>query len=233
MTNHAEDGSRNDTVSEDNADGSTDGDGDGADDGDGSLDGEGSNGEDVLYDDKGNRVTVSYDDAQYETEEVRTVGHTTGPPAEPPDNQTRYRLRDRRSMRSPEEIRLAREIDEQLRGETTMLTQLSMKAGLRAFGDRGADAVKREMKQLHDMGALRPVENLTHDEKTSALKYLMYLKEKSDGVIKGRGCADGRKQRETTSKHDATSTTVSLESVFMTSLIEAKEKRDVAVADIP
>ena len=82
------------------------------------------------------------------------------------------------------------------------------------------------------MVALQPVHNLTPGEKSSALKYLMYLKEKSDGVIKGRGCADGRKQRETASKHDATSPTVSLESVFMISLIEAKEKRDVAGASI-
>ena len=83
-----------------------------------------------------------------------------------------------------------------------------MKAGLQAFGDKGADAVKREMEQLHEMGALQSVQNLTPSEKCEALKYLMYLRGKSDGVIKGRGCADGREQRKTTSKHEATSRTV-------------------------
>ena len=61
----------------------------------------------------------------------------------------------------------------------------------------------------------------------------MFLKEKRDGSIKGRTCADGRKQRENSNKEDATSPTVALESVMITSVIDAYERRDVAVADIP
>jgi len=37
-------------------------------------------------------------------------------------------------------------------------------------------------------------ENLTYDERKKALRYLMFLKEKRDGSIKARGCADGRPQ---------------------------------------
>ena len=36
----------------------------------------------------------------------------------------------------------------------------------------------------------------------------MHLKEKSDDKIEGRGCTDGRKQREYITKEDATSPTV-------------------------
>jgi len=37
-------------------------------------------------------------------------------------------------------------------------------------------------------------ENLSYKERKRALRYLMFLKEKHDGTIKARGCADGRPQ---------------------------------------
>jgi len=67
----------------------------------------------------------------------------------------------------------------------------------------------------------------------ASLRYLMYLKKKRCGRIKGRGCADGRKQRLNTSKEDASSPTVAIESVMLSCTIDAKEKRDVATCDIP
>jgi hypothetical protein len=36
--------------------------------------------------------------------------------------------------------------------------------------------------------------DLTPQQKNAALAYLMFLKRKRCGKIKGRGCADGRKQ---------------------------------------
>ena len=62
------------------------------------------------------------------------------------------------------------------------------------FGDDGKVAVEAEMQQLHSMGSLEPKNGLIRDERRGALTYLMYLKEKTNGKIKGRGCADGRKQ---------------------------------------
>jgi Reverse transcriptase (RNA-dependent DNA polymerase) len=61
----------------------------------------------------------------------------------------------------------------------------------------------------------------------------MFLKKKRNGIIKGRGCADGRKQRLYTNKDDASSPTVSIESVILTSVLDAAEGRDVATVDIP
>jgi hypothetical protein len=61
----------------------------------------------------------------------------------------------------------------------------------------------------------------------------MFLKEKRDGSIKGRACADGRKQREGSTKSDATSPTVALESVLITATIDAHEGREVAIVDVP
>ena len=60
----------------------------------------------------------------------------------------------------------------------------------------------------------------------------MFLK-KRRGQIKGRVCADGRKQRLHTPKDDASSPTVATESVLLSCVIDAKECRDVATVDIP
>ena len=58
------------------------------------------------------------------------------------------------------------------------------------------EAILKELRQLHQKKALLPVmkENLTYDERKKALRYLMFLKEKLDGSIKARGCADKRPQ---------------------------------------
>jgi hypothetical protein len=61
----------------------------------------------------------------------------------------------------------------------------------------------------------------------------MFLKQKQDGTVKGRGCADGRKQREYVTKEEASSPTVAIESVMLSCVIDAKENRDVGTVDLP
>ena len=91
------------------------------------------------------------------------------------------------------------------------------------------------MKQLHERNVCEPVheKDLSREQKSKALGYLMFLKQKHCGRIKGRGCADGRKQRVWTTKEDATSPTVSTEAVLLTSVIDTKERREVMTVDIP
>jgi hypothetical protein len=119
--------------------------------------------------------------------------------------------------------------------EDVIMTQLSLKKGLVAYGEEGAKAVTSELKQLHDKAVMTPraANLLTREEKRRALQYLMYLKKKRCGRIKGRGCADGRKQRVYKSKEESSSPTVAIESLFLTAIIDAKERRDVATCDIP
>ncbi|KAI2496760.1 Reverse transcriptase (RNA-dependent DNA polymerase) [Fragilaria crotonensis] len=74
---------------------------------------------------------------------------------------------------------------------------------------------------------------MTDEEREAALQYLMFLKQKRDGTVKGRGCADGRKQRPYTTKEEASSPTVATESVMLSCTIDAKEERDVGVVDLP
>lgn len=118
---------------------------------------------------------------------------------------------------------------------STVLTQYSMNKGIKKFGEKGIAAVSSELKQLHDREVIEPVliEDLTEVEKQEALEYLMFLKEKANGDVKGRGCADGRKQRKSTPKEESSSPTVAIESVLISCTIDAKQKRDVGTINLP
>ena len=59
------------------------------------------------------------------------------------------------------------------------------------------------------------------------------MKQKRCGRIKTRGCADGRPMRIYTDKTTSSSPTVTLESVFLTCGVAAKEKRKVVTVDLP
>ena len=74
---------------------------------------------------------------------------------------------------------------------------------------------------------------LTPEQRKEALAFLMFLKRKRCGKIKGRRCADGWKQRAYIAKEESTAPTVSTEAVFLTAVIDASENRDVAVLDVP
>jgi hypothetical protein len=104
---------------------------------------------------------------------------------------------------------------------------MNMRQGIAMFGDDGVAAVKAELQQLHDRKVMIGCHHsdLTHAQKKAALAYLMFLKRKRCGKIKGRGCADGRKQRSYISRKDAASPTVAIEALFITAVIDGKENR--------
>ena len=116
-----------------------------------------------------------------------------------------------------------------------ILTQYTLSRGLQVFGHLGREAVFHEMQQLHQRKVCEPhkATDLSADQRKASLSYLMFLKQKCSGQIKGRGCADGRKQRLYTGKEEKTSPTITTESVMLTSTIDAKDGCDVATVDIP
>ena len=73
------------------------------------------------------------------------------------------------------------------------MTQHAMKKGLELFGEAGVEVVLTEMKQLHDHNVMEPkfANKLFCEERHAALLYLMFLKKKCCGRVKGCGCADG------------------------------------------
>ena len=117
----------------------------------------------------------------------------------------------------------------------SIMTQLSLKAGLKRWGDRAYAAAHAEMKQLHMHDTFKPKHwhELTRLQKQTILESHIFLKEKRCSTMKGRTVADGSKQCDYMSKEDASSPTVTTESVLYTCIIDAEEGRDVAVIDIP
>ena len=118
----------------------------------------------------------------------------------------------------------------------TLLTeQMSAKKGLKMFGSSGVAAIKKELEQpiyrkvMHG----KKSKELTREQKRAALRYLMFLKQKRCGKIKGRGCADGRKQRVYKTKEESSSPTIHVESLFLSCIIDALEGRNVVTMDIP
>jgi hypothetical protein len=59
-----------------------------------------------------------------------------------------------------------------------MLTQYSVKKGLKVFGEGRADAMVKELQQLHDRKVMtqKMKHELSPEECRSALQYLMFLK---------------------------------------------------------
>jgi hypothetical protein len=115
------------------------------------------------------------------------------------------------------------------------LVTYNLKKGIQKFGDKGYQAAKGEMKQLHDRDCWKPIHfhDMKDTEKKKALESLIFLVEKKSGKIKARHCANGSKQRQWMDKQDTASPTVSTNSVMITGTIEAEEGRDVATFDIP
>ena len=93
----------------------------------------------------------------------------------------------------------------------------------------------KEIEQLQQRGEISAMDPsvMTEEQRKKSLAYLMYLKQKRNGDVKGRGCADSRGQREFILKEETSAPTVSLYALLITGLIDAVEERFVATADIP
>jgi len=127
------------------------------------------------------------------------------------------------------------QLNDKALNDHTFVQTYNLNQGIKKFGDKGEQAAFKEVDQLHQRECFKPinVNDLTPDQRQKVLKTLIFLTEKRDGTIKARSCADGSKQRTWMSKDDTASPTVSLESIFLTCVIDAEENRDVAVVDIP
>jgi hypothetical protein len=71
--------------------------------------------------------------------------------------------------------------------QNIVMSQYNLKQGIKKFGDPGKAAVLTELPQLYDRHVISPVNkyDLTGEEQKGTLRYLMFLKEKQCGTIKG------------------------------------------------
>ena len=75
---------------------------------------------------------------------------------------------------------------------------------------------------------------LSVEEKVMALNAVNLIKQKIDGKIKGRICADGSKQKRYLVKYESVALpTISMESLFTTLVVDAYEEHDIATFYIP
>ena len=91
-----------------------------------------------------------------------------------------------------------------------IMMQVSLKQGIKLWGDRAKESAIGEMTQLHNISAFFPRDpkSLTREERIKALYSLIFLKEKRCGKIKSRQCINGAPQRNYIPKEEATSPTV-------------------------
>jgi hypothetical protein len=115
-----------------------------------------------------------------------------------------------------------------------MFTQMSAHKGIKKHGKHALDALRKEFLQFKALDVLEPLDafTLTDEQKAESLRALSVIKEKRDGTIKGRTCADGSTQQGKFSKTETGSPTLANDALFMTIMIDAYENRDVATADI-
>ena len=113
--------------------------------------------------------------------------------------------------------------------------QYLLQKGLKVFGTKGKAATMKEMDQLHKRACFTPthVKDLTDEERKKAQQMLLFLTEKRDGTVKARGVYDGKPTREWFNKEDTASPTVATESIMLTTVIDAKEERDIMSTDLP
>ena len=95
-------------------------------------------------------------------------------------------------------------------------TQIQAKTGIKKHGQRAIAAMFKEYVQLKDMqvtGFIR-CDDLTAEQKRRALRVINLIKEKRNGVLKGRTVADGRGQRGYVTREEATSPALGLDTFF-------------------
>ena len=86
----------------------------------------------------------------------------------------------------------------------SILAQYSLRAGLKKFGQNGQYATIKELKQMLAREVFEEIDynSLTKQERKDALPVLLFLSLKRDNSVKGRACADGRKQQLWMQKED-------------------------------
>ena len=90
------------------------------------------------------------------------------------------------------------------------------KKGIKVMGNDAIKAIVKEAKQLDNKGTFEPLKasDLNHEQRREALESITMVTIKRCGKVKGRTCADGRKQREYITKAEASLSTILLEGLM-------------------
>ena len=122
-----------------------------------------------------------------------------------------------------------------------MFNHMSEKRVIKLFKERAIAAMYKEFNQLEKLDMpYKPVVlpqypmKFTRTEKREALEAVKLIKEKRTGTIKGNTCENGSKQRSFLKDgEEFASPKISLETLFISLVIDAHEGRDITNFDIP
>ena len=119
--------------------------------------------------------------------------------------------------------------------ETTHATQYMLKKDLKVFGKKGIEASKAELTQMHQQICfmLESVKNLSELEYKRMIRGLMILTQKCNGKAKGRLAYNGKPTQTWISREEVSSPTASQEGTYLTSAVNAHERRDVMSVELP
>jgi hypothetical protein len=115
-----------------------------------------------------------------------------------------------------------------------VFTQMTTTARIRKHGKVAKASQMKEFAQLEDLKVYHSVlaSRLKHQQQRDTLRAVNLIDEKRDGSLKGRTCADCRRQRTRYDKAQTTSPTVSSDSLIVSVIDDAYEDRDdVGTAD--
>ena len=113
--------------------------------------------------------------------------------------------------------------------------QYGFAKGMKVFKDKGyAVTVKELGKNLIGKNVINilPARSITHDMMKISLSYFVFLKRKKNGLVKTRGCVDGRPQQEFITKIESSSPCVKSHALFLSCIVDAVENRYGVIADI-
>jgi hypothetical protein len=125
-------------------------------------------------------------------------------------------------------------VAEEMTKHATPNHSMTFREGLRRYGKAAETALMNEYIQFDDYHVFEALNAtlLTPEQRRAALRAIDIITEKRNGFLKGRTCADGRKQRPLYSKLETASPTIATDALLISILIDAYEGRDVATADV-
>ena len=112
---------------------------------------------------------------------------------------------------------------------------MGLKKGIKMFGEKAIKCMMSEFLKFENLDVYEAMmaNELTPEQRRRALRAINIIKLKRTGELRGRTVADGRSQHGHYSKEDTSSPTPSNDSLMLSLLIDAMEKRIVGCGDIP
>jgi hypothetical protein len=161
-----------------------------------------------------------------------------------PEDHDDTKTRESEDNQDDVEKRMGRENDEQIpnghmynlrekrdRDYSYRFMMLSVKSGLKRWGDKAKEGLLYELKLFMTEKVLEQIKFPTDLQRKKALRIHCFITEKRDARIKARVVVDGRSQARYL-EEQTYSPTIKLESIMLCTLIEALAGREVSTIDI-